>query len=642
VLLADARAAHVNTLVVQVRSYGQRYYESTLEPRADDPELAPDFDPLAYLIEQAHQEPAMDVYAWLPALAIWPEGSPPSDPEHLFNRHPEWLSEDVNGSQLSSGEYFLDPGHPGVLTYTVELVLDLVSRYPVDGLFLDRLRYGAEGASVGYPTWGYNATAVQRFHDRHGGSGDPAPGDPLWMVWRREQLSNLLRQIYLRCTEARPFLRIAVAGVAWGSSPLSGGWEQSSAYGRVLQDWRAWLEEGIVDLAAPMNYDREYNADQRGWYDDWISWEAGQTYNRGIVVLQGSYLNYPEHTLEQAGEGLGADHGVGLASYIPANLYADSTGNSLWIQPPRQPWHYSPESEWWLWRSLALPYGYTDPATGLFTSTAPLFPGLVPTPTLNWKDVPTRGHAVGLALGSGGIALDGVTVTLSGPAVRVLHSDASGFFGAVDLPPGDYSAWVSNTAPPYDCLYASIEVGSVRWMEPCQDVEGVFVNGPRRLPLGISGVYSATFAPITATPPVIFDWNNGSSGSSVVYTWTMVGTYTVAVTATNPRGQATGTYTVGVFCQPAERIQVQGPLALLVGQTGNYQAHPDPITASLPITYAWDNGTIGPTAVYSWTTPGTHTLFVTATNLCGQQQGGISVRVLTEWPYRVYLPLVLR
>jgi uncharacterized lipoprotein YddW (UPF0748 family) len=559
VLLADARAAHVNTLVVQVRSYGQRYYESTLEPRADDPELAPNFDPLAYLIEQAHEEPAMEVYAWVPALAIWDQGTPPANPEHLFNQHPEWLSEDVNGNQLSSGEYFLDPGHPGVLTYTVELALDLVSRYSLDGLFLDRLRYGAEGATVGYPTWGYNATAVQRFHDRYGGSGDPTPDDPLWMAWRREQLSNLLRQIYLRCTEASPSLRIAVAGVAWGNSPLDGGWEQSSAYGRVLQDWRGWLEEGIVDLTAPMNYDREYNADQRGWYDDWISWEAGQTYNRGIVVLQGSYLNYPEHTLDQAGDGLGADRGVGFASYIPANLYADPDGNSLWIQPPRQPWYYSPESEWWLWRSLALPYGYSDPATGLFTSTAPLFPGLVSTPTLAWKDVPTRGHAVGLALGLGGGPLDGVTVTLSGPAARILHSDASGFFGTVDLPPGTCLAEVTGGDPIYPHLYVDVEVGKVAWFEPCP-----------------------------------------------------------------------------------ERVTVQGPLALLVGQTGTYHAYPEPITASLPITYTWDNGTIGPTAAYSWTLPGTHTLFVTATNLCGQQQGTMSVRVLTEWPHWTYLPLIFR
>lgn len=462
-LLADARAANLNAVIVQVRSNGQRYYESTIEPRSDDPELPAGFDPLAYLLDGAHGgDPPLEVYAWLPALTVWDQDTAPAAAEHVMNQHPEWLTQDDQGNQRSSGEYFLDPGHPDVQTYLVDLALDLLLRYPVDGLFFDDLYYPAEGASVGNPTWGYNPVAVERFHDRYGGSGNPAPSEPLWIDWRRGELSALLRRLYLRATALRPRLRIAVGGIAWADGPDHvGGWEQTNAYGRVLQDWRAWLEEGIVDLVAPMNYDREYDPFQRDWYDHWLAWQDGHTYGRGIVVLQGSFLNYPEHTLAQLGEVQG--EAVGLASYIPANLYADPEGNSRYILPPRQPWAYTPQAEWWLWRALVAPNGYTDPVTGAFTTTAPLFAAPAPTLTVAWKDAPTLGHAIGRALGPGLVPLDGATVTITGTGSfsRVVHSDGNGFFGAVDLAPGTYWAHVPAACPALASLRADVVAGRV-------------------------------------------------------------------------------------------------------------------------------------------------------------------------------------
>jgi hypothetical protein len=76
------------------------------------------------------------------------------------------------------------------------------------------------------------------------------------------------------------------------------------------------------------------------------------------------------------------------------------------------------------------------------------------------------------------------------------------------------------------------------------------------------------------------------------------------------------------------------PIAL-----SSYTATPVPPTATLPVTFTWDNGVVGPAAVYSWTAPGLYTLTVTATNPCGQAAGTFVVGV---WPHQVYLPLVVR
>lgn len=50
-LIADARAANLNALVVQVRKTGDAYYKSAYEPRADNLPKS-DFDPLDYIIKK--------------------------------------------------------------------------------------------------------------------------------------------------------------------------------------------------------------------------------------------------------------------------------------------------------------------------------------------------------------------------------------------------------------------------------------------------------------------------------------------------------------------------------------------------------------------------------------------------------------
>jgi hypothetical protein len=95
-------------------------------------------------------------------------------------------------------------------------------------------------------------------------------------------------------------------------------------------------------------------------------------------------------------------------------------------------------------------------------------------------------------------------------------------------------------------------------------------------------------------------------------------------------------------CVPLQGVGLTGPGALLVGQEGTYQAVPEPITASLPLTFTWDSGAMWPTAVYSWPATGTYTITVTGTNVCGGGAvGWLPVRVLAEWPYHDYLPLIL-
>jgi hypothetical protein len=172
----------------------------------------------------------------------------------------------------------------------------------------------------------------------------------------------------------------------------------------------------------------------------------------------------------------------------------------------------------------------------------------------------------------------------------------------------------------------------------CQPVTGTQIAGPARWSLGVPALYTATYTPPTASLPLTFTWSSGTAGPTAFYSWTATGTYTVAVTATNSCGQVGDNLTVTVFCQEPVSVVVAGPLAMLVSQTVTYQALVEPITASRPLSYTWDNGAREPTAAYSWTVPGTYTITVVVANACGEETAMQEVHVYLAWPYRYFLP----
>jgi uncharacterized lipoprotein YddW (UPF0748 family) len=224
-LLGWARAANLNALFVQVRRRGDAYYRKSFEPRAEDPDLASDFDPLQYLIVRAHGGPRrLQVHAWLATLPIWfQRDTPPQAVNHPFNvrglnatTQDTWLMVRDDGVAWAgagaSGTYYVDPGNPEVQRYTTDVYLNVLRNYDVDGIHLDQVRY-YEGEPL---RWGYNPTSVGRFNVRFGRDlgEQPAPNDPDWIAWRRDQVTALVRRIYLDGREE------LVRGASFGAVPL--------------------------------------------------------------------------------------------------------------------------------------------------------------------------------------------------------------------------------------------------------------------------------------------------------------------------------------------------------------------------------------------------------------------------------------
>jgi len=425
-LVAEITAAHGNLLVVQVGRRGDAYYNYAYQPRTEDPGLPEGFDALKYLLDKAHAAPRrIEVHAWLSTCAVWNTalGSAPLSPEHVFNRHgprhsgrENWFTRRVDGEYLAGTDYYLDPGHPDAADYIVRMYAHLAAYYELDGIHLDRVRYpemSRPGSTL--PEWGYNATSIERFNRKHDRTGIPDPGDADWVRWRMEALRSLVRKIYLVCTAINPGIRVSASTVAFGAGPQNlEAYRQTRTYSQVLQDPVGWLAEGILDIDMPLNYDRENNAQQKTWFEDWIRFEKENARGRHVVPATALYLNSLSDSLVQFRKILAPSENGRAAGVMGFSCQAPSLDGKTFAA---------------LSGSLARPGGI-DPRGSLFSSP-------VETPQMPWKDSPQTGSLIGWLDGEGR-STDTVEVDIQGPEGRRIHSDGNGFFGTAGLVPGEY------------------------------------------------------------------------------------------------------------------------------------------------------------------------------------------------------------
>ncbi len=462
-LINDALTANVNTLIVQVRRRGDSYYNLTFEPRAEDPALAPGFDALQYLIVRAHAA-GIEVHAWLNTLVGWYSLSTmPADKEHLWWKHgtntsgtDNWVSyyllKDAAGNWTNkvAPSLYLDPGHPDAVDYTTEVYLNVVRNYDVDGIHLDYSRYNGTN-------YGYNPTSLERFKAEKGYVSDPLPTDAAWGAWRLEQTANLMRKIYLGAIAIKPGIKVSSSVIAWGDGPLKPeDWAGRRNNTEAFQDWDAWLREGIIDVAMPMNYDREWDANQKLWFDQWATWEKDHQYNRQIAVGPALYFNYIEQSLAQIRRAQAPSPqgnyaaGVSLYAYASPHVYPcddykdpkSAASKAL----PRQPHQYLPDTRVWYYPLLSRDGGYIDPVLGTYIPTQAVFPTPAPIPPMPWKSMPTKGFIMGTVADFTGATYQGLEVVITGPETRVVRTDGSGWFGAADLAPGHYKVSISKKA----------------------------------------------------------------------------------------------------------------------------------------------------------------------------------------------------
>ncbi len=535
----NAKAAKANAIFVQVRRRGDSWYLNSLEPLGDRVPIQPGFDPLQDIINVAHAE-GIEVHAFVIMSAIWgraPNLFPPENPNHVFNLHGgydaatntivpgpnNWLTrtllpDTTPGSTAISfqghrfgSDFWLDFGHPDAAAHTVNVLNHLVLNYDIDGLHLDRIRYPEIGITGQTPTTGtnisYNPTSVERFQ-RHfnisPGSPPPAPNNPQWNQWRRDQVTNIVRRVYLNALAIKPNLKVSAALIAFGGiGSTESAWNSAEAFWRVYQDWRAWTEEGIIDIAIPMAYKAEHTAAVRPQYDQWDAWLRGHLYNRAGMTGQGSFVNAIEGSLRQTRRTLipaaGPTNLSGVIFFSMATTNIAVTNNPFAIPPATTP--ARPFAEF----AAGLTTGKSVDGLSRYEpeGLTPIFNDPATIPTFSWKITATLGHVKGEARHADNTALDTVPVTIENldtQTTKVTATDGGGFFGAVDLAPGSYRAQV-------DSLFFCFNVAAGLVANAEQDIvapETTAVLQPAA-PTGNNGWYKTA-------PTVIFNTGDNCSG----------------------------------------------------------------------------------------------------------------------------------
>ena len=509
-LVAAVKAANMNAIVAQVVRRGDCFCNDASVPRTEAPIAPAPFDPLRTLIEKAHAQ-GIEVHAWVIVTGIWQGTTPPKDPSHVFNTHglgasDTWLTKRSDGLDRVGSEFFVDLGHPDAAAYVVKMATSLVANYDIDGLNLDRIRYPDDNLGTNVPSWGYNLTALARFRAETGRSDTPAPTDAQWTQWRRDRVTDVVRRIYVDAYALKPRVRISADTIAYGGGPQSqGGWSNTRTYAEVLQDWVGWMKEGILDLNIPMDYKRDTNTDQRRQYIEWNEYAKEQQYARQAAIGAALYLNDIAASVRQVRLALtpGSASGRSAIGWVG---YSYRNGDDQAAAGTRS----GSASRDELTRALTQPSAY-DPIT------PPVFAAPTGVPPMPWKIQPTAGQIRGSMAGAPHVAAqlrDG-----TGAVVRATTTDATGWFGFVDVAPGTYTIAIGATT-----LSATVTAGQVAQAAAvagaCTSSTGPGIPPPTAIPSGITGFHAAwygqsgypTLCAGERASAVVAFYNSGSRG----------------------------------------------------------------------------------------------------------------------------------
>ncbi|MEM8532935.1 MAG: family 10 glycosylhydrolase [Chloroflexota bacterium] len=467
-LIADVKAANMNAIVAQVGRRGDCFCNKAIMPRTQA-NIAPEpFDPLETLIERAHAE-GIEVHAWVIATAIWNSDTPPIAENHVFNTNglsadgdDNWLLVRSDGEVRGGLDYYLDPGHPDAADYIVSMYTSIIENYDVDGINMDRIRYPDFNLEPNVSAWGYNPVAVQRFHEATDRTDVPEPSDAEWSQWRRDQITNIVRRVYLESYAIDPQVKISADTITYGYGPeTQGGWENSRTYAEVLQDWRSWMEEGILDINMPMNYKREHFVDepnnQLRMYEEWNTFAKDHQFDRQAVIGSALYLNFIEGSVDQVRKALEpSDNGNSAVGWVGYSYRTPDVGTLTGERTGE-------EGRAELIRALTEPSEYDDVVSPVFADTASI-------PAMPWKDAPTQGHLRGIVQDRDGTAVDQMQVQIYALPERELVdtriTDGSGWFGFVDLEPGRYLVRVAEKESARGgTAFVQIEAGALASVE---------------------------------------------------------------------------------------------------------------------------------------------------------------------------------
>jgi len=266
----------MNAVIVQVRPAADAFYPSQYEPWSQwltgtqGKPPSPYYDPLQFMIVEAHKR-GFEFHAWCnPYRADFKIGNSSIAPTHLTRIHPEWFLE------YGDTKYF-DPGNKEVQKYVTTVIADMVDRYDVDAVHMDDYFYPYRIAGKEFPD---SANYL-----KYGGGMNKDD-------WRRSNVDSIILMISTAIKKEKPWCKFGISpfGV-WrnknkdpdGSDTKAGQTNYDDLYADIL----LWLKKNWIDYVAPQLYWEFGHA--AAPFEVLLDWWSKHTYGKQCYIGLGIY-----------------------------------------------------------------------------------------------------------------------------------------------------------------------------------------------------------------------------------------------------------------------------------------------------------------------------------------------------------------
>lgn len=243
-LLDFLQKHNFNAVVFQVRPQADALYKSDLEPwsyyltgvQGKAPE--PYYDPLEFWTKEAHKR-GLEMHVWLnPYRAHHVTGGPVSD-KSVVKTKPELVV------HLKQGYWWFDPSIKETQDHGVEVIMDIVKRYNIDGVHFDDYFYP-------YAVYNHN----EDFPDSLSWNKYIAEGGKLSRSdWRRKSVNDFIQRVYNEIKKEKKHVKFGLSpfGIWQPGYPESivSGFNQHE---ELYADAKLWLNEGWIDYFSPQLY----------------------------------------------------------------------------------------------------------------------------------------------------------------------------------------------------------------------------------------------------------------------------------------------------------------------------------------------------------------------------------------------------
>lgn len=230
-----------NTVYPTVWQGGYTLYPSAVAKRVFGKSLDPSpglqgRDVLKEIVDEGHKK-GLTVIPWFEFGFMAPADS------ELAKQHPDWLTNRRDGTTVKMEgiheRVWLNPFHPEVQQFILDLITEIVAKYNIDGIqFDDHFGLPAE--------FGYDKLTVGMYEkELNGLSPSDNYQETFWVRWRADQINKFTERVFYAIKAIKPDCIVSLS-----PNPLH---FSLPAY---LQDWftwerRGWVEEIVLQVYRP-------------------------------------------------------------------------------------------------------------------------------------------------------------------------------------------------------------------------------------------------------------------------------------------------------------------------------------------------------------------------------------------------------